>query len=374
MFQSKSKRFLCAVLTAAFIFAGCSSEKSVSKHSSDSSDISGSSDISDFPDDDALRDDTQLETNNTSVDSDKKSTKTAATTKATLTNVVTRENKPAKVSIDEYSYPFEISGFESVVSLPDFNDFLQELQDIVKKSDFSLAFAYKNTDTGAEINYNQYQDFMTCSTIKVPYVKSLLENDVNLEQTIKKWSSWTGDSGYTAGLVNGTEISTKELMKRAVSYSDNTAYYLLNSYYGYSQYNANQSRLSNNCYLGPSWIFTHCTAAEMLRNYMDVWEYINTGKHGSFLKEIMSSDDVDVNTQIRSALEPKYTVCEKYGSEFGSWGNENQFHDCAIVYAESPFVLVIFTNQVPETEQSSEIFKKLAVVFYKINAVINTKK
>lgn len=355
------KRLFCTTL-AALILCGCSSTGDASKASSDSSASAESS---------ADRVSSSSDTNSSG---NAAAAQTTTTTKATLTDVVTKENKPTKVNNDQYSYSFSISGFDSVISMPDFNGFLDELQDIINGADFSLAFSYKNMNTGAEINFNQHSDFMTCSTIKVPYVKSLLENDVNLDQIINKWSAWEGDTGYTAGLSNGTGISTKELMKRAVSYSDNTAYFLLNNYYGYSQYNANQTRLTNNCYLGSGWIFTHCTAAEMLRNYTDVYEYINSGRHGSFLKEIMSADDVDVNMQIRSALESKYTVCEKYGSEFGAWGEQNQFHDCAIVFAESPFVLVIFTNQAPETEQSAEIFKKLAVVFYKINTVINIKK
>ena len=88
----------------------------------------------------------------------------------------------------------------------------------------------------------------------------------------------------------------------------------------------------------------------------------------------MTADDVDVNMQVRSALESKYTVAEKYGSQFYDGVDNNQFHDCAIVFADSPYVLTIFTNQIPETEKSAKVFKELAVVFDNINAVIYTNK
>ena len=354
------KRIFCALLSAALIFSGCSSNGEQSKNDSFSSDTTENSSTN--PE--------KTDSSQNTTASKTTSATTTTTTRATLTDVVTRENKPAKVNVGEYNYPFSLTGFDSVVSVEDFKEFLDELSLLTSNNDFSLSFCYKNMDTGAEIDYNQYQDFMTCSTIKAPYIKSLLESGVDLEQNITKYSKFTGDTGYTASLENGARISVRELMKRAVSYSDNTAYYLLHNYFGYYQYNANQTRLSNNCYLGSSWIFTHCTAQEMLKNYADIYEFIKSDPNGSFLKELMSADDVDVNMQIRYALEPKYTVCEKYGSEFGSWGEKNQFHACSIVFAESPFVLVVFTDQLPETEKSAEIFKKLAVVFYKINSVV----
>ena len=49
---------------------------------------------------------------------------------------------------------------------------------------------------------------------------------------------------------------------------------------------------------------------------------------------------------------------------------ERAFNDCAIVYANSPYVLCIFTNQYPETEESCEIFKELALVFDDINSLV----
>ena len=49
---------------------------------------------------------------------------------------------------------------------------------------------------------------------------------------------------------------------------------------------------------------------------------------------------------------------------------EEAFNDCAIVYADSPFVLCIMTEQYPETEESCKVFKDLALVFDDINSLI----
>ena len=61
-------------------------------------------------------------------------------------------------------------------------------------------------------------------------------------------------------------------------------------------------------------------------------------------------------------------MAHKYGSEF----NESNFHDCAIVYADSPFVLCIFTDQMPETEESCKVFRELARAFDDVNNLLVT--
>lgn len=288
--------------------------------------------------------------------------------------VVTHEYNPTDVDVKSYNYSFSLTDFGKVISMPDFNSFLEELQTIVNDSKFKLAFCYKNIETGAEIKFNENTDFLTCSTIKPAFVKSLLESGVDPEAKVSRTTKWPGDYNYVASLPYGTELTVKELMQRAVSYSDNSAYYLLHQRFGASAFNENQQKLNSSIRLPSNWIFTYCTAYEALNNYVDIYNYIENGEHGEFLKKLMTADDVDVNMQVRKALEAKYTVAEKYGSEFASGRDENQFHSCDIVFAESPYVLTIFTNQYPETEESAEVFRKIAVVINKINTVLYIQK
>lgn len=318
-----------------------------------------------------------------SSDSDKKEAATKSTTEQTTkptteptTEFITHEYNPTQINASSYYYSFSLSDFDTVTSLSDFENCLDELQTIINNADYKLAFCFKNIETGAAINYNDNMQFMTCSTIKAPFVKSILEQNIDINKKIPKTLTWPGDSGYIAKAPYGKEFTVKELIRRALSYSDNSAYYNLHGYYGYNQFNSNQYKIGSSISLGSSWIFTYCTALDMLKNYEDVYNYIQTGKNGNILKTYMTADDVDVNMQIRSALESKYTVAEKYGSQFYDGVDDNQFHACAIVFAESPYVLTIFTNQIPETEKSAKVFKELAVVFDNINTVIytNTKK
>lgn len=261
-------------------------------------------------------------------------------------------------------YSFTWSDFGDVYSNEELEDCFDRLQKICSESYFDLAFSYKNINTGAYVGYNQYTDFMTCSTIKAPYVKSILQNGIDLSEIITRNYIWPGDDGTVALAPYGTTYTAKQLIEYTILESDNTAYYLLFNNYGYSTYNSNQYQLGSSVLLGDSWIFTYCTSDEMMYNFEDIYHFGEENETGAWLIDLLS--DTDVNMQIGQALGGKYKVAQKYGSEF----NEIVFNDCAIVYADSPFVLSIFTNQMPETEESCKVFKDLAVVFDDINTLL----
>ena len=362
--MTKLKRFAAIIAVLCFIVlsVGCDAVESLENTSSSETETALETDsnasVNPSGEDSKVNSNDKLKNS----DSDKKETTTKSTTEPT-TEFITHEYNPTQINASSYSYSFSISDFENCLS---------KLQSIVDNADFKLSFCFKNIETGAEISYNDNMKFMTCSTIKAPFVKSILEQNIDLNKKIPKTLTWPGDSGYVASLPYGTQLTVKELIRRALSYSDNSAYYNLHGYFGYSQFNSNQYKIGSSISLGSSWIFTYCTARDMLKNYEDIYNYIQTAENGDMLKTYMTSDDVDVNMQIRSALESKYTVAEKYGSQFYDGVDDNQFHACAIVFAESPYVLTIFTNQIPETKESSKVFKELAVVFDNINTVIYT--
>lgn len=299
--------------------------------------------------------------------------KTAAKSKAlksktTTTTTGTREYKPAPVNINQYNkYSFSISGFDTVTSINDFNDYLDELQNVISDCNFNISFSYENMDTGAYISCNETKKYATCSTIKTPFAGSLLKSGIDINQKITKTVNWPGDGGYVANIKTGTQLTVKQLIRYAVQRSDNTAYYNLVKHFGYTQFNSDLRSIGANYSLGDSWIFTYCTSADMLKCYKEIYKYGEKTNLGKWLIKLMQ--DTDVNRQIGKALDSKYEVSQKYGSDY----SEKQYHDCAIVYADSPFVLCIFTNQYPETDQSDKVFIEIANIIDRINNVIYIK-
>ena len=347
-------RFICFIIVFIFSIAlfGCD-KKHTEKKSENSINTSASSEV---------------KTDKT----DKQKTTKVSTKKVkksvTTTTTGTREYNPKEVNIYNLSgYSFKMQGCEKVTSIQDFYDYLDELQKVISNCNFNMSLSYENMDTGSSISYNDTARFATCSTIKTPFVASLLKSGIDLSEKVEKTVNWSGDYGITARAKTGTEFTARQLIKYTIQRSDNTAYYNLVKHFGYSQFNSDLYSIGANYTLGNSWIFTYCTSSDMLKCYKEIYKYGEHTDRGEWLTELMT--DTDVNRQIGKVLDSKYKVSQKYGSDW----SEKQYHDCAIVYADSPFVLCIFTNQYPETDQSDRVFKEIANIIDRINNVIYIK-
>lgn len=345
-------RFMCFVLVfiMSFVLFGCDEKKAKNNSEDASSSV--------------------IESSSESSPTTETTTKSTIVKPKTITTTTTgtREYKPTPVNTYELStYSFSMQGFNTVTSVQDFYNYLDELQNVISNSDFGISFSYENMDTGASISYNDSKKFATCSTIKTPFVASLLRSGIDINEKITKTVNWPGDSGIAAMTETGTDFTAKQLIKYTIQRSDNTAYYNLVKHYGYTRFNSDLISVGANYSLGDSWIFTYCTSADMLKCYKEIYKYGEKTNLGKWLIKLMQ--DTDVNRQIGKALDSKYDVSQKYGSDY----SEKQYHDCAIVYADSPFVLCIFTNQYPETDQSDKVFIEIANIIDRINNVIYIK-
>lgn len=263
-------------------------------------------------------------------------------------------------------YGFTINGFNQVYSNEELQECFDRIQEICNDANFSMGFSYKNVNTGAYVGYNQYNRYLTCSTLKAPYAKSLLVKGIDLDTQVTRNYVWPGDTGTVVDAPYGTVYTARELIELAILESDNSAYYMLCKTFGTDVFNQTQYSLGSGYTLGyyGDWIFTYCTSDDMMKDFEDIYWFAEENEQGRWLIDLMSN--TKMNMQITQALGDEYRVAHKYGSEF----NEITFNDCAIVYADSPFVLCIFTKQYPETEESCKVFRELALEFDKINSLI----
>lgn len=349
---------LAALIFAAAVFSGCSDKDIPSGEAEFSSDMKTVTSEATASDNDSSEVST-IE-NEADASSQAEPSKPAA--------VTVWNGEPEDISPETlYDHSASLSGFSMVKSNKDLEECLDRIDEICSRFGSSLAFSYENIESGAQINYNSEKQFMTCSTIKAPYVKSILASGIDLDEKIVKDKNWFGDvvgEDYIASMNMGTEFTAKELIEAAIQRSDNTAYYLLEQHYGWNVFNSLQYEIGADYYLGQDWIFTYASTSDMLKSYKDIYRFGEENELGEWLTELMTN--TDLNEQIGKKLSKKYKVSQKYGSEF----NESVYNDCAIVYAQSPFVLCIFTQQYPETEQSNQVFIDLADIFDEINSLI----
>lgn len=241
---------------------------------------------------------------------------------------------------------------------------LKKIDDICADYGYSISFCYKNMDTGAAIRYNENVKYGVCSTVKAPFCKDLLARGIDLDDKITASVMWDGDGGKVASGGYGKEYTARQLIRLAIMESDNSAYYNLINYYGFQGFNNMNYELGVGYDLGYSWIFNYGSAEDLLRQYEDIYKYAKKSERGEWLTELMTKTDHE--SQITEQLGDKYKVSHKYGSDW----DQNAYHDCAICYADSPFVLVIMTDQVPETADSDKVFHKLAKQFDIINSTL----
>lgn len=293
-------------------------------------------------------------------------TTTAAETTAVPETETVTEAAPTDVDSSALSgHSFSIDNFVTqVYSNEELENAFDEIDSIISEYGTSISFAYYNIDTGAAVRYNESKSYGTCSTVKAPYCKYLLESGIDLDEEFGVSYYWSGDYGTVASMSYGTKLTAREYITYTICQSDNSAYYNLVKHYGYYGFNEMNRSLGVSYSLGNTWIFTHCTAEDLLKQYIDIYEFAEENERGRWLVELMQ--DTDVETQITAELAEEYPVAHKYGSD----SSQTCFHDCAIVYANSPFVLVIMTNQVPETEESCKVFRRLARQFDNVNSLL----
>jgi beta-lactamase class A len=250
-----------------------------------------------------------------------------------------------------------------------FNEYLCELEELASKLGDRAGFYYENMVTHATLQYNSYKKFFTASTIKAPYVKYLLEEGVDLDEKIKLGIVWSDGDASIGQLVPsdaGKEFTVRTLIDKTITLSDNSAYNNLVQRFGVDGFNTMQAQIKTSATISRTDIFPSACAIEQARFYRDIYEFAEKNENGKWLIDLLS--DCETNMQIGRALGSKYKVAQKYGAEYDF--NPQTFNDCAVVYAEKPFVLCILTEQPPEQEESSIFFQKLAVLADNINSLI----
>lgn len=377
------KKILCCICAASIILAASGCGKEVKRSQTSSEIVTGRTssqpDVSEAESQtgtDASGTDTDTETETgtdtgTETDTDTDTTTTTTAPEDTTTTTTTTTVRPDPVPVDNSIVSSTYVWFSELHEVTDnerLRDCVKRLDEYITKFGAKLGFSYENMETGIIISYNATGQFWTCSTIKAPYVKSILAQDnIDLDEMITIGSVWLGaapEEGHITAADQGKQFSVKKLIENTIMLSDNTAYNNLVDRYGREVFNNSMNSIGASYYLYSPYIFTKTTADNMRRSYKDIYQFAEENEKGKWLVELMTKSVF--NEQIGAALGSKYPVAQKYGTD-----NETvSYSDCAICYAPSPFVLCIYTTQKPETEEANAMFKDLALIFDELNEII----
>ena len=213
---------------------------------------------------------------------------------------------------------------------------------------------YRDIESGLTIEYLADYDWQSASCIKAPYVKYLLSSGVDRNEKLKMTAKM-GGSTHIDSFPIGTAFTVDELLKYAILYSDNTAYYMLNQRYAFDGFVDYAASLGIETDLRlPKPRFGYLSARDAGLYFEDIYRFIEAGsEEGQMLYDYLTHTTDQL--QIPDAFKGKYTVAHKYGEQ-GNMG----YHDAAIVYNEHPYILTIFTTLTPETDSTLATFHKIA--------------
>ena len=225
----------------------------------------------------------------------------------------------------------------------------------------NVAVFYKNLDTGLTFIHNPERVLFAASLSKLThafYTYQMAERgyiDIYQNFTFRAADQW-GGTGTLQFQPHGTVLTMRELLGLSIIESDNAAFRMLVRYtsanvnYTFHDFVREKGRVQR--FIRD--IYAQNTSVVDMGNWMYlIWHYINEESQFGhyFLHDLKNTAQTshphftrwpgsfgvggEVNVRM---IESDYEMARKYGWTTGA------FHDAAIVFADSPYILVIITN------------------------------
>ena len=251
----------------------------------------------------------------------------------------------------QFTYNFSASeAFVNESAAMAYNELVLYILSLNKSYDIS--FTYYNLETRCRLDYRSDTTYDTCSVIKAPFALYLLQSGVDLDEMIP-CSNYIGGSGILKRADVGKKYSVRDYITYSIKYSDNCAYMTLLDHFGrdgfteYLKESGNVNTRLINCSFG--WMSASDAAIAM----RDIYEAKDTD-YGKFLVDLMSN--TEFNELISGAVLP-WQIAHKFGDD----EIRICLHDAAIIFADHPYVLTIFShmNENTEMDRACEVFREI---------------
>jgi len=213
-----------------------------------------------------------------------------------------------------------------------------ELDRLMRRFGNSVSVHFENLDTGFIYQHNAERVYFSASAIKAPYALYVYlraergKADLSRVHTYTQANRW-GGSGRIQHMPFGSTFTELELLYLALSISDNVAFRMLvHRIYGFEGYREFVASLGAN----PNHV-RNVTSASLTANDAGIMaramhEYIESG--GTYSEHFQNALFANRYPFITS----DHRLASKSGWDVGA------YHDIAIVYAPSPYVLVIMSE------------------------------
>jgi len=244
----------------------------------------------------------------------------------------------------------------------DFTPTTAHLQAFLQQHGNRLSVFYKNMDSGFTFTYNPNRVFFGASTNKVYsalYIYTLAERGYITLDGIHTYTAadHRGGSGRIQHMSFGTQFTTAQLLNHSIRYSCNVAYRMLALRYNHRDFTffdfareigANRAMLL-------SLTAKNVTATDAAVWMNALFHYLESGgRYSHVLRN-------DLIYAFGTIVSDNYDVALKYG-----WMDAN-FHDMAIVYAPSPYILIIMSDMGEIPGAGFGLFGRIGRMFEEFN-------
>ena len=246
---------------------------------------------------------------------------------------------------------------------PDFMPLTEELDNILSRHGYNISVFYKNLESGFVYRHNTDRVFYAASVTKAfyaLYLFQLAEQGVlclDTEHTFTYADFMDGSGIIRERYPVGTSFTLRELLRLNVSYSDNIATLILVREHGAEGFRQFLTELGGNPdQMGWGIMDFNMSAEEAGLFLQEVYRYLVEGSEYALA---LKSDLL--NNQYPFIVSD-YSIASKTG-----WTSFYAWHDAAIVYAPSPYILVIFTDRGGWAETDFQDFEEISMAFQQFN-------
>ena len=236
----------------------------------------------------------------------------------------------------------------------------EALQRAIGRFGNSVSVYFENMDTGFVFRHNADRVYFSASAIKAPFALYVYQRAERGEADLSRVHTYTaadrwGGSGRIQHMPFGTTFTELELLYLALSISDNVAFRMLvHRIYGFQGYREFVASLGAN----PDHV-RNVTSANLTANDAGIfaramYKYIESG--GTYSEHFLGALFANRYPFISS----DHPVASKSG-----W-DVRAYHDIAIVYAPSPYVLVIMSEFVGGAN-CRRVFREISMAVQEFN-------
>ena len=237
------------------------------------------------------------------------------------------------------------------------------LDNLLARHGSDISVYFENIETGFTYSFNADRVYFSASVPKAMYALYLfkLAERGRLDMNSKHEFTY-GDANWGSGIIQrrydfGATFTLRELLRLNISESDNVATNILRRTFGIYGYKNFIAGLGGDPGLvGGNVMNSNLTAYEAGLFARGIFAYIESG--GRYNHELKSA--------LLNNRFPFIVSCYPVASKTG-WTRYIAWHDMAIVYAPSPYILVILSAREGWSDEDYADFAEISVAFQQFN-------